>query len=67
MAPHAESKGVPSPELAVTLSAVPLIIGGSSLLLGVKPKLGAAAIIGFLAGRFPKTPECSNGCSGVAS
>jgi uncharacterized membrane protein YphA (DoxX/SURF4 family) len=53
MAPYAESKGVPAPELAVQLSAVPLIIGGASLLLGVKPKLGALAIIGFLAGVSP--------------
>jgi uncharacterized membrane protein YphA (DoxX/SURF4 family) len=47
--PYAESKGVPTPESAVTLSALPLILGGASLLLGVKPKLGALAIIGFLA------------------
>jgi len=53
MAPYAQSKGVPSPELAVTISAVPLIIGGTSLLLGVKPKLGALAILGFLAGVSP--------------
>lgn len=53
MAPYAESKGVPNPELAVRLSAVPLIIGGTSLLLGVKPKIGALAILGFLAGVSP--------------
>jgi uncharacterized membrane protein YphA (DoxX/SURF4 family) len=53
MAPYAESKGVPAPELAVKLSAIPLIIGGASILLGVKPKLGAAAILGFLAGVSP--------------
>jgi uncharacterized membrane protein YphA (DoxX/SURF4 family) len=53
MAPYAESKGVPAPELAVKLSAVPLILGGASLLLGVKPKLGALAILGFLAGVSP--------------
>lgn len=40
MAPYVESKGVPNPELAVALSGVPLIIGGASLLLGIKPKLG---------------------------
>ena len=51
MAPYAESTGVPTP--AVTLSALPLILGGASLLLGVKPKLGALAIIGFLAGVSP--------------
>lgn len=53
MAPYAQAKGVPAPELAVTLSAVPLLIGGTSILLGVKPKLGAIAILGFLAGVTP--------------
>jgi uncharacterized membrane protein YphA (DoxX/SURF4 family) len=53
MAPYAESKGIPAPELAVKLSAIPLIVGGSSILLGVKPKLGAMAILGFLAGVSP--------------
>jgi putative oxidoreductase len=53
MARAAESKGVPAPELAVKLSAAPLIIGGASLLLGVKPKLGALAIVGFLAAVTP--------------
>ncbi|HTZ94830.1 MAG TPA: DoxX family protein [Terriglobales bacterium] len=53
MAPHAEAKGVPAPNAAVALSAVPLIVGGTSLLLGVKPKLGAAAILMFLGGVSP--------------
>ena len=53
MAPYVESKGVPAPEAAVSLTGVPLIIGGASLLLGVKPKLGALAILGFLAGVSP--------------
>jgi putative oxidoreductase len=53
MAPYVEAKGVPNPELAVALSGVPLIIGGASLLLGIKPKLGAAAILGFLVGVSP--------------
>ena len=53
MAPYAESKGVPAAELAIKLSAVPLIVGGASILLGVKPKLGAMAILGFLAGVSP--------------
>jgi uncharacterized membrane protein YphA (DoxX/SURF4 family) len=30
-----------------------LLAGGASLLLGVKPKLGALAVIGFLAGVSP--------------
>lgn len=53
MAPYAQSKGVPNPELAVTLSAIPLLIGSTSILLGIKPKLGAMAILGFLAGVSP--------------
>jgi len=53
MTPYVESKGVPAPELSVLASGIPLIIGGTSLLLGVKPKLGAAAILGFLAGVSP--------------
>ena len=53
MASYTAAKGVPSPELAVTASAVPLIAGGASLLLGLKPKWGALAILGFLAGVSP--------------
>ena len=53
MADYAGSKGVPAPELAVTASAVPLLIGGTSLLLGVKPKWGTVALLGFLAGVSP--------------
>ena len=53
MANYTASKGVPAPEVAVTASAVPLIIGGTSMLLGVKPKWGAMAILGFLAGVSP--------------
>ncbi len=53
MASYTAAKGVPSPELAVTVSAVPLIMGGTSLLLGLKPKWGALAIVGFLAGVSP--------------
>ena len=53
MAEYARSKGVPEPELAVMLSSFPLLLGGTSLLLGVKPKLGAVAVLGFLAGVSP--------------
>jgi putative oxidoreductase len=53
MAPYAQSKGVPAPELAVILSGLSLLLGGTSLLLGIKPKLGAMAILGFLAGVSP--------------
>jgi uncharacterized membrane protein YphA (DoxX/SURF4 family) len=53
MAPYVEAKGVPAPKISVVASGIPLIIGGASLLLGIKPKFGAAAIIGFLAGVSP--------------
>ena len=53
MAPYAQSKGVPKPDLMVTLAGVPLLIGGTSILLGAKPKIGALAILGFLAGVSP--------------
>jgi len=50
---YAGAKNVPMPEVAVTATGVALIAGGASILLGVKPKLGAAAIAGFLAGVSP--------------
>jgi uncharacterized membrane protein YphA (DoxX/SURF4 family) len=53
MAHYTAAKGVPAPEVAVTATAVPLIVGGASLLLGLKPKWGAMAILGFLAGVSP--------------
>jgi putative oxidoreductase len=53
MAAYTASKGVPKPEMAVTASAVPLIVGGTSMLLGLKPKVGAIAILGFLASVSP--------------
>ena len=53
MAAYTATKGVPAPDVAVTATAVPLIAGGTSLLLGLKPKWGAMALIGFLAGISP--------------
>lgn len=53
MGSYAESKGVPNGEIAVAASGIPLILGGASLLLGVKPRYGALAILGFLAGVSP--------------
>jgi len=38
---------------AGVIATVALTVGGASIVLGVKPKLGAAAIIGFLAGVSP--------------
>jgi putative oxidoreductase len=53
MAQYAGAKKVPAAEVAVGATGVALIAGGASILLGVKPKLGAAAIAGFLAGVSP--------------
>ncbi|HWR13942.1 MAG TPA: DoxX family protein [Terriglobales bacterium] len=50
---YAASKNVPAAKVAVALSGAALVVGGGSLLLGIKPKLGAAAIVGFLAGVSP--------------
>jgi uncharacterized membrane protein YphA (DoxX/SURF4 family) len=53
LAQYAQSKNVPQAEAAVVASGVALLIGGTSILLGVKPKLGAMAIAGFLLGVSP--------------
>ncbi len=53
MAQYAGAKNVPMPDIAVTATGVALTVGGASILLGVKPKLGTLAIIGFLAGVSP--------------
>jgi uncharacterized membrane protein YphA (DoxX/SURF4 family) len=53
LAQYAAAKKVPQAGLAVQLTGAALIVGGASILLGVKPKLGTAAIVGFLAGVTP--------------
>ncbi len=53
MSQYAQAKNVPQPDIAVAASGAALIVGGASLLLGVKPKVGAATIVGFLAGVSP--------------
>ena len=53
LAQYAAAKRVPKADLAVRLTGAALIAGGASILLGVKPKLGTAAIVGFLAGVTP--------------
>ena len=45
---YAASAGVPAPTLAVAVTGLMLLGGGLSLLLGVKPKLGAALLFVFL-------------------
>jgi len=53
MTQYAAAKNVPKPDIAVKATGAALIAGGTSILLGVKPKWGALAIIGFLAGVSP--------------
>jgi putative oxidoreductase len=48
-----QRKKVPAPDAAVAVTGGLLLLGGTSILLGIKPKLGGAAIIGFLAGVSP--------------
>lgn len=53
MAQYADAKHVPMPDAAVIATGAALTLGGASILLGIKPKLGAAAVVGFLAGVSP--------------
>lgn len=53
LAQYAGSKQVPKPDAAVLATGAALIAGGASLALGIKPKLGATSIIGFLAAVSP--------------
>jgi putative oxidoreductase len=53
MSQYAGSKKVPMPKAAVAASGGLILAGGASVLLGVKPKYGAAALIGFLAAVSP--------------
>ncbi|HMF44779.1 MAG TPA: DoxX family membrane protein, partial [Polyangia bacterium] len=48
MAGYAAMHGVPTPTLAVLVAGVLLLIGGLSLLLGVFPRIGVAALVLFL-------------------
>ena len=50
---YASAKGVPLPDLAVTATGATLIAGGASILLGLKPKFGTLAVMGFLVGVSP--------------
>ena len=53
MTQYANAKNVPNAELAVLASGAMMAAGGASLILGMKPKFGALAIIGFLAAASP--------------
>ena len=48
MAGFTGSKGVPSPKLAVMVSGLMIILGGISILLGVRPHWGIALVTAFL-------------------
>jgi putative oxidoreductase len=50
---HAAAKNLPQPEAAVIGSGIAMMAGGTSIILGLQPKLGAAAIIAFLATASP--------------
>ncbi len=50
---YAGAKKVPMPDAAVLISGALMLAGGTSILLGVKPKYGALAVMGFLAGVSP--------------
>lgn len=50
---YADAKHVPAPDAAITVSGAALVVGGASILLGIKPKLGTAAVIAFLASVTP--------------
>jgi len=53
LAEYAKAKNVPLADIAVPATGAALLVGGTSILLGVKPRLGALAIIGFLASVSP--------------
>lgn len=60
MTEYASAKGVPKPDLAVRGTGALLTLGGASILLGAKPKLGSLAILAFLAGVSPKMHDFWN-------
>ncbi len=53
MAEYTRSKRVPAADAAVIASGAMIAAGGLSLLMGTRPKIGAAMIAGFLAGVSP--------------
>ena len=48
MAGYTQSKGVPAPKAAVIGSGILLLIGGLSILTGIQPTIGVAALVVFL-------------------
>ena len=60
MAQYAGAKGVPSPDAMVIATGAMLAGGGASLLLGMKPRLGALSLLTFLAGVSPQMHDFWN-------
>jgi uncharacterized membrane protein YphA (DoxX/SURF4 family) len=54
LAEYARSKQVPAADVAVLASGMLILVGGLSLLTGIRPKLGASLITTFLAGVTPQ-------------
>jgi putative oxidoreductase len=48
MAPYTRAKGVPSPRLAVLGSGSLIVLGGLSILLGLRPTIGVVLLAIFL-------------------
>lgn len=48
MSQYAESKGLPAAEAAIPATGALLVAGGVSIMAGIRPKEGLAAIIAFL-------------------
>jgi uncharacterized membrane protein YphA (DoxX/SURF4 family) len=48
MAQYAAAKGVPAAEQAVQATGALLLVGGLSVMMGIKPRQGLAAIVAFL-------------------
>jgi uncharacterized membrane protein YphA (DoxX/SURF4 family) len=53
MAEYTRAKNVPAAEAAVVATGAMMLAGGASVVLGIKPKLGTLAILGFLASVSP--------------
>src|SRR5262245_57756869 len=53
LAAYAGSKKVPAADVAVIASGLLMLAGGVSILTGTRPKIGAAAVGGFLLGVSP--------------
>jgi putative oxidoreductase len=60
IAHYASAKNVPLPELAVPATGALLIAGGTSIVLGIKPKWGTLAVMTFLAGVSPNMHDFWN-------